>query len=379
MSVSADDLLTATLPDVRPAEFAPLRAQQQPGPSARQYLLYDAAEHASLREQQATLLYFLDLAMVLGRTLVLPRCRLRPLLPDGSPAAEVDFVPWSELFDLDALTALHPAVPLDAFVASHGRLDWLTSAASADCVASAAASETPFNGLPGVRVLRSECGAPSSLTALRALSSHAAIAFAGRTDALDDAGRAARMRPHVRFERGVYAEAAAFASDRLGGERYVAVHWSAREPLHAPEDGDDGEAAPPPQSAHNVARHARRLMKRHGVRRAFLAAAHADRAELAQVVAKLQPVRYRPPAGAAAPQSLRALARRDHIELVLCAMADYFLGTRRSAYSAAVFDERVAVFGLDAATAAEMGDDHNATVAPSDGRRPRPVHLKDEL
>ena len=75
----------------------------------------------------------LGMAVLLKRTLVLPRCRLRRLLADGSPSAQPEFVPWSELFDLATLSALHPAIPLESFVASHGRVDLLAVAAPGSC------------------------------------------------------------------------------------------------------------------------------------------------------------------------------------------------------------------------------------------------------
>ena len=76
---------------------------------------------------------------------------------------------------------------------------------------------------------------------------------------------------------------------------------------------------------------------------------------------------------------LRQLVASEHVEIVVCAMADYFLGTHAPRFTAAVLEERATTFGLDAATADEMDDDHNSTVAPSSGRTPQPRHLKDEL
>ena len=196
----------------------------------------------------------------------------------------------------------------------------------------------------------------------------AAIGFAATTRILETS-RAARLRPHVRFERSVYTDAVAFARERLGAPAaYVAVHWS---------PAASGSDPALPQSAHSVARHARRLMRRHAVEKAFLTAEGATRGELAHVHAKLRPVRYQV-AGAPA-YTLREMVRRDHIELALCAMAHYFLGTRSSNFTAAVHEERAAIFGLDPSTAAEMDDDHSITVAPSDGRQPWLNHLKDEL
>jgi hypothetical protein len=384
----------ASLPEVQTTAFKALQAQQ-PLPIDR-YLLFDAAELSSLHEQQGVLLFFLDLAIALGRTLVLPRCRLRRLLADGSPSAQNEFVPWSELFDLATLSALHPAIPLESFVASHGRVDLLAFAAPASCAPTTGAVERAFNGLPALPVMRSECGVHRSATALRSLS-HAAIGFVGSTELLG-AGRAAQLRPHVRFERAVYAEAASFVRHRFNDRPFAAVHWGhapqGLAPPHAGAEAVKAEAATgaetvtgsvaagwPPgalRSAHDVARHSRRLMKRHGVRRCFLATDCDARAELAQLHAKLQPVRYAR-AGAGGVPGLRQLVASEHVEIVICAMADYFLGTHASRFTAAVLEERTTTFGLDAATAAEMDDDHNSTVAPSSGRTPQPRHLKDEL
>ena len=387
----------ASLPEVQTTAFKALQAQQ-PLPIDR-YLLFDAAELSSLHEQQGVLLFFLDLAMALGRTLVLPRCRLRRLLADGSPSAQPEFVPWSELFDLGTLSALHPAIPLESFVASHGRVDLLAFAAPESCAPITGVVNRAFNGLPALPVMRSECGVHRSAAALRSLS-HAAIGFVGSTELLG-AGRAAQLRPHVRFERAVYAEAASFVRHRFNERPYAAVHWGyaaqglapqGLAPPHAGAEAAEAEAVtveavagwPPsaPQSAHDVARHSRRLMKRHGVRRSFLSTDCDARAELAQLHAKLQPVRYARAgagAGAGGVPGLRQLVASEHVEIVICAMADYFLGTHASRFTAAVLEERATTFGLDAATADEMDDDHNSTVAPSSGRTPQPRHLKDEL
>ena len=380
----------ASLPEVQTTAFKALQAQQ-PLPIDR-YLLFDAAELSSLHEQQGVLLFFLDLAMALGRTLVLPRCRLRRLLADGSPSAQPEFVPWSELFDLATLSALHPAIPLESFVASHGRVDLLAVAAPESCAPTSRMVERDFNGLPALPVMRSECGVQRSAAALRSLS-HGAIGFVGSTELLGE-GRAAQLRPHVRFERAVYAEAASFVRLRFNERPFVAVHWGvARQGLAAAHAGAEAAAAEavteavaggapsaPQSSAHDVARHSRRLMKRHGVRRAFLVTDCDANAELAQLHAKLQPVRYaRAGAGAGGVPRLRQLVASEHVEIVVCAMADYFLGTHASRFTAAVLEERTTTFGLDAATADEMDDDHNSTVAPSSGRTPQPRHLKDEL
>jgi hypothetical protein len=364
------DILTAELPEVQRATFKELIVQ--PSLTLGRYLLFDAVESASLHEQQATLLFFLDLAMTLGRTLVLPRCRLRRLLANGTPSAEADYAPWSELFDLGRLSTVHPAIPIESFLAAHGRVDLLVLAAPETCISTPGATfEQTINGLTAVPVMRSECGVARTPAALHPLS-HAAIGFVGSADFLEP-GRAAQLRPHVRFERSVYGEAAAFVTERFQGQAYVAVHWSLA-PSYATLDG--GTAAAVPQSAHDVARHSRRLMKRHGVRKAFLATDALERAELAQVYAKLQPVRYMRVVG---DHTLRDLVRRDHVEIAICAMADYFLGTHASRFTEFVLEERANTFGLDAATANEMDNNHNSTVAPSDGRKPQARHLKDEL
>ena len=211
-----DGLIHRSLPSVEPAKFSPLRAQPLAAP---RYLLFDAATSASLHDQQRTLLFFLELAIALGRTLVLPRCRLRRLLPDGQPVPDSVFVPWSELFDQERLAALHPAVGFDVFVASHGQLDLLARAAPATCAPTTVPEDVGFNGLPALRVLRSECGIESSVAALRTMP-HAAIGFAATTRILETS-RAARLRPHVRFERSVYTDAVAFARQRLAAPAII--------------------------------------------------------------------------------------------------------------------------------------------------------------
>ena len=81
---------------------------------------------------------------------------------------------------------------------------------------------------------------------------------------------------------------------------------------------------------------------------------------MALVNAGLKPTRLEPPAEAAA--SLRARAVHANVEIAICAMADYFLGTQTSSFTLAITEERQAVFGHAAATGAEATGGRGADV-----------------
>eukprot|EP00964_Phaeocystis_antarctica_P069899 scaffold42523_cov63-Phaeocystis_antarctica.AAC.1 len=170
--------------------------------------------------------------------------------------------------------------------------------------------------------------------------------------------QAIQLRPWVRFEQGVYDAAAAFVAKTFGTEPFVAIHWRRTDFL---------TARPKPgvlQSPAELMRHARALMKQHGVAHVYLATDNTDGGEMARVNAGLQPTRLEPPAEAA--ESLRARAVHANVEIAICAMADYFLGTQTSSFSLAITEERQAVFGHAAGTGAEMG------LLPSPNQPPSP-------
>jgi len=85
--------------------------------SLRRYLVFDVIPHEQLNNQRRAYMFYLDLAMRLKRTLVLPRGRLvkkdafgRFLLDQS------EYVRWGELFNVSALNKLHPVVELETFL-----------------------------------------------------------------------------------------------------------------------------------------------------------------------------------------------------------------------------------------------------------------------
>ena len=333
------------------------------------FLLFDPPPDARLPAQRAALLFYLDAAIRLRRTLVLPRWRLHGPTPSSPPA----YAPFGSLFNVSTLNRRHPAVELDDFLRRGRSVDVLTRVQPSTCRAGGAA-ELAFNGVGAVRVGASQCAAALHRDdgALRALR-HTAIAFAGGADALLAPAAARALRPYVRFEQSVYDAAAAFVDAQFGAAPFVVVDWrrlfvKLRHPAGL-------VAAAAKQSAHEVARHAvRRHVLAVPVGRAFLATDISERAELAHLHAKLRPARL----DAATPRAAGsddavAKARAAHVEVAVCAMASYFLGSDGAPTTAEVLEERLATFGHAEETAALMGDDHErGGAAPR--RRPRRRH-----
>ena len=90
------------------------------------YLLFDVIPHEQLNKQRRAYMFFLDLAMRLKRTLVLPRARLVKRDAYGRFLNdEAEYVRWGELFNLSALNTLHPAVELETFLQQAGEVTQL--------------------------------------------------------------------------------------------------------------------------------------------------------------------------------------------------------------------------------------------------------------
>ena len=113
------------------------------------------------------------------------------------------------------------------------------------------------------------------------------------------------------------------------------------------------------QTPHALVRHVRRVMRRHGLRRAYLATDCDDPADLAHVNAKLRTVRMD---RAPFEEGVWGGAEVANLEVVVCSMAAFFLGTKTSSYTHAIAQEREAVFGHAPETAAEMDADETRVV-----------------
>ena len=319
-------------------------------------------------------MFFLNLAIGLDRTLVLPRGRLLQRMSRGQFAAEAEYVRWGELFNLSAINELHHAIELETFLAQGGKIDHLRYAdgvrflllaprtfpllltsstllaqwkapGGAACQESTAPHVVTFNGIRGVHVDQSLCDASLrySKEKLKKLP-FTAIAFDGSTDQ-HSAAQVAPLRPYVRFEQHVYDEAAAFVERTFSGEPFVALHWRRTDFLIARQT-QSGVL----QSAEALVKHAKELMLRHSVKHVYLATDSDDQTELAYVREALAPARYT----RAETGGLRARAEVANVEITICGMAAHFLGTKSSSYSLAIAEERHAVFGQPANTAAHM-------------------------
>ena len=372
MKIALLILATAAFAQRAPVE-PPLRPLQQVGG----YLLFDVIFHEQLNKQRRALMFFLDLALKLKRTLVLPRARiLRRTDIRGGFDPNPEFVRMGEHLNLSALRQLHPVIELEDYLAEHGEIEQHTSLGHGGCVKNDAPSTVEFSGLQ-VRALKSTCEPmlPHQPQAMLQLQHVKSIAFSQSVNQMHPA-QAIQLRPWVRFEQGVYDAAAAFVAKTFGTEPFVAIHWRRTDFLIARRT-QPGVL----QSPAELMRHARALMEEHGVTRVYLATDNTDGGEMARVNAGLKPARLEPPAEAA--ESLRARAVHANVEIAICAMADYFLGTQTSSFTLAITEERQAVFGHAAATGAEMGRKDAPKIERSARQHGQPhaapTQLKDEL
>ena len=336
------------------------------------FLLYDVVFHEQVNKQRRALMFYLDLAMKLKRTLVLPRTRLVRRIGRGSQfAPEAEYVSWGELFNVSALSKLHPVVELEQFVELHGPVSLQVKIDHKGCPESGT-EDASFNGMR-VAVLRSVCGAGVQYDVSRLLGSemagHSSIAFSRAVDQLQ-MGQALKLRPHVRFEEGIYSEAAAFVARQFGGQPFISIHWRRTDFLQV-------RASQPGvlQSAADLVAHVRRLQQLHGVKHVYLATDSDDERELAVVREALGPARYTPASPAVALRSRTILA---NVEIVVCAMAAHFLGTKTSSFTLAISEERAAIFGHAPSTTTEMGPLPSVAGAGTTPVQPSSAGKKDE-
>lgn len=350
--------------------------------SPPRFLLFDPASNEGLSKQQKALLFFLRLAMMLGNVLVLPRCHLLSRHASVQnhreamgKSAERVFVRWSHMYNLTALQALHPVVelssagfPQDATLA---RYFWISDTCSRDHMSSVRGGER-FNGVwLHARVSSCTRDLQHSLPSLyRMRQTSESIAFANSHDELPPESLP-QLRPFVRFTNPVYATAAAFVHRHFGTTPFLAMHW---------RRGDFVGLRPATfvHDARRVVGQVRALQARLGVRMSglFLAtdAPPAD-AELRELRKALQPVRvraadvtgvlpreanevYAADGGGGSGGVRRVAVPRDAalaiVEMAVCAMAPYFLGSAASTFSDAILEERLFVFGHDSGTGGEM-------------------------
>ena len=111
--VHATMLKTAPLLLLATAAFAqrvPVEPPLRPLQLVEGYLLFDVVFHEQVNKQRRALMFFLDLALKLKRTLVLPRARvLRRTNARGGFDPKAEFVRMGDLLNLSALRQLHPA------------------------------------------------------------------------------------------------------------------------------------------------------------------------------------------------------------------------------------------------------------------------------
>ena len=329
--------------------FISFLAQATASVAEERFLLYDVVFHEQVNKQRRALMFYLDLAMRLKRTLVLPRTRLVRRVGRGSQfSSEAEYVAWGDLFNVSALSKLHPVIELEQFVELHGSISLHVQIEHKGCPASDGAVQVPFNGL---RVLAQEsvCAAGLQYDRKRLLTNemaqHESLAFSQSVDQLD-VKRASTLRPYVRFDEDAYVRASTYVAQQFGGERFIAVHWRRTDFLSV-------RASQPGvlQSAADVVRHVQLLQRQHGIVHVYLATDSDDAREVSAVREAVGAARYIPPTP---PTSLLARTQHANVEIAICAMGAYFLGTKTSSFTLAIVEERSAVFGHSPSTAAEM-------------------------
>jgi len=310
-------------------------------PSFDKFVLFDVIPHEQLNKQRRALMFFLQLAITSERTLVLPRARLLRRV-GGSFAKEAEYVRWSELFNISLLQRRHSVMDLETFLDEHGQVETLVPISG--CEPTAEATVVQFNGLP-VRMERTECKSGHRVGSRLMSEPSRSIAFLGTSDQAAPS-TVAPLRPYVRYEQSIYDTARDFVQRTFGTEPFVAIHWRRTDFLRV-RTTQPGVL----QSADDVVTHARQLMARHGIKKVYLATDSDDAAELAVVTAQLQPARFE---RAWAAEGLQAKAALANVEIAICGMASFFLGTKTSSYTLAIVEERQAVFGFAADTASNM-------------------------
>ena len=341
------------------------------------YLLFDVIPHEQLNKQRRAYMFYLDLARRLQRTLVLPRGRLVKRDAYGRFLNdEAEYVRWGELFNLTTLNELHPAVELETFLEEGNEVSHMIKIDHKGCEGGGKGT-VDFNGLSGVPVGKFSCGAGLQYNIGVLFSKFKDLPSIGFSHSVDQMSpqQALPLRRYVRYDKAVYNTASAFVARQFGGKPFVALHWRRTDFLQVRRT-QPGVL----QSAEELVRHARILMSKARTDQVYLATDCDDPGELGYIEAQLQPIRYLPPPDEEG-AGLRSRVETANLEVVICAMAERFLGTKTSSFSLAINEERVAIFGKAPGSGGEMDTLPPAT--PTHGLKPVPLPAaggrKDEL
>lgn len=313
---------------------------------AEAFLLFDVAEHEQINKQRRALMLFLYLAQAINRTLVLPRTRLH----DPHKTAPHQYVRWSTMLNVSAIALeKHRTIELDDYLLARPQgalIDTLVLTPSPSCTPAETRTAFAFSG-EKLRFGRVRCASnlEHDHVALRNMQDVNSIAFGSVLSQLSP-HVALALRPAVRFVRSVYDDAAALVRRRFRGEPFLAIHWRRTDFLVA-RSTQPGVL----QSAADVIAHAHRAMQARRIERVYLATDSTDEREVQQVVDALGAVRHGDVAS-----DLVDRARLANVEIAICAMADFFLGTRTSSFTLAIMEERRAIFMRAPDSASEMGD-----------------------
>ena len=310
------------------------------------YLLFDVSPHEQFNKQRRALVFFLALAQKTNRTLVVPRARFG--LPTSPKKA---YQPLQNILNLSHLNQhFHPVQDLDSHLLKHDASVSVLIPQGTSCTNLQPRSQVDFNGLK-LTAARVQCEKhlEHNVERMRAMLDES-IAF---SNVLNQHSRAASLaiRPNVRFVRDLYDEAAAYVERTFGGESFLAVHWRRTDFLQVRRT-QPGVLV----GVKQLVLHAQRVMDEKGLKFLYLATDSQDGEELRHLYTKIQFKRldHKPSPS----QSLINVGKTANLEIIICSMANLFLGTQTSSFTLTILEERTSVFGHSPETGIEMGKEN---------------------
>ncbi|KAJ1627429.1 GDP-fucose protein O-fucosyltransferase-domain-containing protein [Pavlovales sp. CCMP2436] len=350
-----------------PPPLPPAAADGSCAAAEPRFLYFSVAPTEQLNKQRRALLHYMRMARQLGRTLVLPRAhqvrkdkrawtpaprRVHAMwyVPDGN-----EYFPLSLVYNMSTLSEYQPSVELAdlwALPSGYGtvgpaaegsgarkrRIDLLfvagrTGPGGQACVEGAEQRNFLFNGVQGVVVGDLRC-APQRYTAeLQKLAHVRSIGFADAFDQVPEQ-QAHELVPFLRFVRPIYTAAEEFVQAHFGEEPFLAVHWR-RADFKLTRGGRSDVLL---EVDAFIERVESALLSR-GLSRLYLATDATEEDDLARIRERLDPRRFSWVANADE-TDMQVAMDVANIEIAICAMAAFFLGTRTSNYSLTVREER---------------------------------------
>jgi len=338
---------------------------------AKRYLAFSVNEREQLNKQRRALFFYMRLARSLNRVLLLPRVSMVRKNPQawmgkglGSGSwidlSATEFLSLSEVYNVSLLSKFVEVAELaDVWsLASHTVPDSTPMPeAEGDRVIDVlfhSMGRTPcepesnvvttFNGVPGVLVKSSACSSPKTSSAAGVVPhAHAqVIAYADVFDQVPEM-QAKPLAPYLRFVDTIYDEARSFVDEAFGGEPFIAVHWRRADFKLTRAARDDVLL-----DSRKLVERIKHAMQERGVRHVYIATDATEEADLELLRRELGYRSYDSIPNPNEPNLVKAM-RVANIEIAICALSVYFLGTRTSNFSATIREER-AIQGSPAAS-----------------------------